>query len=133
MKGKKYDIEKLEASGKFDTSVSTRFYYSTQEYFDAITLFSEHHNKGFSNYTPAFVVNSDDDREEFLKECFEVRAGLTTLGLTALLNELSIMEDAAIQKDMKEFSDGQIKYRATLEICLRTIKDATMRWRMTVS
>jgi hypothetical protein len=131
MKGKTYDLEKLSASGKFDISVSTRFYYNTQEYFDALTDFALNYHRDLSNYTPAFVVNSDADREEFMKECFEIRADYVRLGLTALLESLVTMEDAAIAKNFKEFSDGQVTYRATMKICKDAITDAAMRWKMT--
>lgn len=130
MKGRKYDMEKLEASGKMDVSVCSRFYYTQQDFFDELTNFIENHNTGFSNYTPAFVVNSEEDRKEFLNECFEARAQLTRIGMTALLDELSVMEDAAIHRNMKEFADGQIKYGATMEICLKLVKDSARRWVM---
>jgi hypothetical protein len=131
MKGKTYDLEKLSASGKFDIGVSTRFYYTTQEYFDALTDFSLNYKRDLSNYTPAFVVNSDADREEFMKECFEIRADYVRLGLSALLDALVTMENAAIAKNFKEFSDGQVTYRATMKICQDAIKESVTRWKMT--
>ncbi|MCL1884757.1 MAG: hypothetical protein FWF81_13520 [Defluviitaleaceae bacterium] len=130
MKGKTYDLEKLSASGNFDVSVITRFYYNTQEYFDALTTFVNTYSRDLGNYTPAFVVNSDADREEFMKECFEIRADYVRLGLNALIESLVVMEDAAINRDVKEFSDGQISYQATLKICKDDIKNATTRWKM---
>jgi len=132
MKGIKYDIDKLNKSGLFDTSAASKFYYNIQDYFDALTYFIDNNVFGFSNYTPAFVVNSDEDRCLFLKECFDTRAEFTRLGMAALLQELDVMENAANKRDMKEFSDGQIKLRASIEICIRALRGAAMRWRIGV-
>jgi len=130
MKGKTYDLKKLESSGKFDTSVSARFYYNTQDYFDDLTNFVNNYKRDLSNYTPAFVINSDEDREKFMKECFEVRADFVRLGLTALIESLEVMENAVISKKFKEFSDGQVTFKANIKICKDTINDAAMRWKM---
>jgi hypothetical protein len=130
MKGKKYDLEKLSSSNHFDISVSSRFYYNTQEYFDALSDFVQNFDRDLRHYTPAFVVNSDDDRANFLKECFEIRAVFTRLGITSLLDSLAVMEDAAIKRKHKEFSDGQVTYQATLQICKDTISDSAMRWKL---
>jgi hypothetical protein len=130
MKGKTYDIKKLEDTGRFDTSVSTRFYYNKQDYFDDLTTFVLNYKRDLSNYTPAFVVNSDVDREEFMKECFEIRAEFVRLGLKSLIESLEVMENAAISKKFKEFSDGQVTFKATIKICKDTISDAATRWKM---
>jgi len=130
MKGKTYDLNKLSATGNFDISVTTRFFYNTQDYFDALTHFAKHYKRNLNNYTPAFVVNCDTDREEFIKECFEVRADLVRLGLTSLLNLLTVMENAAINRNEKEFSDGQISFKATMKICKDAIKDSSQRWKI---
>ena len=132
MKGKSYDIDKLAESGMFDIGVATRFYYNTQEYFDALTNFMVNHNRPLSNYTPAFVVNSEPDREQFMKECFEIRADFVRLGLTVLLDWLVVMENAAIAKNAKEFMDGQINFHASLKICRDTLRESTKPWRMTL-
>ncbi|MCL2216472.1 MAG: hypothetical protein FWB91_05550 [Defluviitaleaceae bacterium] len=132
MKGKRYDMQKLASSGMIDISVSQRFYYNNQEYFDALSDFVKNHNASFSNYTPAFVVNSEEDRAAFLKECFEARAEFVRMGMTALLDELAVMEDAAINKNMEEFADGQVKLTATVQICIKIIEDAALRWVMTI-
>ncbi|MCL2224058.1 MAG: hypothetical protein FWB96_03710 [Defluviitaleaceae bacterium] len=116
MSGKTYDLNKLSTLGKFDIGVSTRFFYKTQDYFDALTHFVEHFNRELRNYTPAFVVNSDDNRNEFIKECFEIRAEFMRLGMDDLLEALTTLENAAISKQEKAFSDGQIKFRATINI-----------------
>ncbi|MCL2386345.1 MAG: hypothetical protein FWC89_02240 [Defluviitaleaceae bacterium] len=128
MKGKTYDLKKLASSGKFDITVSTRFFYNTQDYFDALTDFYNNYRRDLGNYTPAFLVHSDEDRDAFIKECFEVRAIFMRLGITALLDSLMTMEDAAIARNFKEFSDGQVSFHATLKICKDTIKDSTQRW-----
>jgi hypothetical protein len=130
VRGKTYDLTRLAASGYFDTSVCTRFYYHAQEYYDSLTDFALNYSRDLSNYTPAFVVNSDPDREEFLKECFEIRADFMRLGLTALLESLGTLENAAITRNFKEFSDGQITLFATLQIAKDTIKESAMRWKV---
>ncbi|MCL1862920.1 MAG: hypothetical protein FWF78_05090 [Defluviitaleaceae bacterium] len=124
MKGKAYDLGRLSASGNFDIGVSTRFYYNTQDYFDALSEFAEGYARDLGNYTPAFVVNSDLDRDEFMKECFIIRADFIRMGMTNLLETLVVMEDAAISRNMKEFSDGQVRYHATLKINQSEIKAA---------
>jgi hypothetical protein len=131
LKGRTYNLEKLSSSGKFDIEVSARFYYNMQEYFDALTDFAKNYHHDLSNYTPAFVVNSDDDREQFMKECFEVRADFVRLGMTALLESLVVMEDAAISRNQKAFSDGQVGFHATLRICKDEIEAAANRWKLT--
>lgn len=132
MKGKTYDLKKLSGTGMFDTSVVTKFYYTTQEYFDALTDFVKNYRQNLGYYTPAFVVNSTADREEFLRECFDVRATFVRLGLTALSEALSDMENAGISKNYDEFKDGQIKFHATMKICKSIIKDSEMRWKITI-
>jgi len=129
MKGKRYDMKKLAASGMIDITVSQRFYYNNQEYFDTLTKFLDYHT-GLGNYTPAFVVNSEEDCASFMLECFEARAEFMRLGLTVLLQELAVMEDAVINKDMKEFADGQTMFMASLTIYKDLIKDAAMRWKV---
>ncbi|MCL1844146.1 MAG: hypothetical protein FWF79_10070 [Defluviitaleaceae bacterium] len=130
MKGKTYDLKKLAASGKFDISVSTRFYYQTQEYFDALTEFVNTFERDLSNYTPAFVMNCEEDRQNLVKECFEIRAYLVRMGVTSLIENLATIEDSAISGNIKEFADGQITLRANIKICKDSIKEATMRWKM---
>jgi hypothetical protein len=130
MKGKTYDLGKLSSSGRFDIGVSTRFYYNTQDYFDALSEFAENYARDLGNYTPAFVVNSDLDREEFMKECFEIRADFMRLGMVTLLDELMKMENAAISRKFKEFSDGQITFQATIKICKDVIRESAMRWKV---
>jgi len=127
MKRKSYDMTMLSETGMFDTNVSTMFYYSTRDYFDALTDFVQHYKRDLANYNPAFVVNSADSREDFIRECFEVRAILVRLGMNELLDALSTLENAAITKHDKEFSDGQIKFRATIEIYKKTIKEAVKK------
>ena len=131
MKGKTYDMQKLSASGKFDISVSTRFYYTTQEYFDALTDFEAKYNRELNNYTAAFVINADEDREAFMQECYEIRAIFVRLGADALLESLLVLENAAISRNMNVFSDGQVNFRATVKICKDIIKNSCERWRMT--
>lgn len=131
MKGKTYDINKLSSSGKFDVGVSNRFYYNTQEYFDALTDFAANYNRDLSNYTAAFVINSDAERDAFMLECYEIRADFVRLGINALLEALVTLENAAISRELGEFSDGQVKYRATLKICKDIIREACERWKMT--
>lgn len=130
MKGKTYDLAKL--SSNFDQDVITRFYYDKQEYYDALTHFVKTYKRDLSNYTAAFVINDDISREEFIKECYEIRAELTRLGLNVLLGELSNLEDAARNRNMQEFSDGQTTFRATIKICKDEIAAAEMRWKMSV-
>ncbi|MCL2578026.1 MAG: hypothetical protein FWE27_08255 [Defluviitaleaceae bacterium] len=124
MKGITYDVNKLSESGKFDTSVSKLFFYSTQEYFNALTDFVQNYKQDLANYTPAFVIHSEDSRKEFINECFAVRASLVRLGMPELLDALDTLENAAISKHEKEFSDGQIKFRATIKIYKEKIKEA---------
>lgn len=131
LKGRTYNLEKLSQSGNFDIDASTRFYYNMQEYFDALTFFSKNYHRCLSNYTPAFVVHSDPDRERFMKECFEIRADFMRLGITALLEALVVMEDAAISRNQKAFSDGQISFHATIKICKDEIEAAANRWKLT--
>ncbi|MDR0272285.1 MAG: hypothetical protein LBI27_03085 [Clostridiales bacterium] len=131
MKGKTYDLKKLAASGHFDVNVSTRFHYSTQEYFDALTDFANNYDNDLRNYTAAFVVNSDVDREMFIKECYEIHADFVRLGFTALIEGLLVLEDAAMKKDMKEFADGQVSFKAKVKICKEEIINAQERWKMT--
>ena len=129
MKNRVYDIEKLTASGKFDTSIIMRFFYHVQDYYDALTDFVENYQRCLINYTPAFVVNSEEDRKNFLEECFKVRAVFMRLGATDLLGLLGVMEDSAISRSAKEFSDGQVNFAATLEIYISIVKDAEQKSR----
>jgi hypothetical protein len=131
MKGRQYDLEKLDASGKFDTTTGRRLHYDTQAYFDSLTNFSKNFKKDLRNYTPAFVVNSDEDRDRLLRECFEIRAEFMQLGMVALMDTLTVMEDAAREKNAKEFADGQKILLATLDICKKAIAEAAKPWRVT--
>ena len=132
MKGRVYDIKKLADSGRFDTTVRNRFYYDNREYFDALSDFAENFERDMGNYTPAFVVNCDEDREEFMKECFEVRASLMRLGAGKLLDLLLVMENAAISRNAKEFADGQVNFHANLRICQDIVRDAAVKWMISV-
>jgi len=128
MKGKRYNMQLLVESGMFDVNKGQLFCYTIQEYFDALTEFLSKHISGFGNYTPAFVVNSEDERNCFLQECYEARAVYIMLGMTALMDAVNVMEDAALKRDMDELSDGQVKFRATLKICTDILRKAEMRW-----
>jgi len=131
MKGKNYDLDILTASGLFDLTVVSRFFYNTQEYFDALTDFERNYRRDLANHTPAVVAYSSESREDFIKECFDVRSVFVRLGMPELLRNLDNLENAAITKHEKGFSDGQIKMRATIEIYKETIKKAETRWKMT--
>jgi len=121
-----YDIEKLAGSGKFDTTIISRFFYYIQEYFDALTDFVTTQQRCLSSYTPVFVVNSDDERRNFLVDCFRARATIMKLGFPALLEELSVLEHAANVRNLKKFSDGQINFEATMKIYMDIIKSARL-------
>ena len=124
MKSKTYNIEKLAESEKFDTSIVQRFFYNISDYYNALTDFAENFGKCLSHYTPVFVVNSEEDRQGFLTESAQVRAAFMRIGATALLDALSVLEDAAIERNFEAFSDGQVKFRATLKICMDIVKSA---------
>ena len=124
MKGLVYDLEKLAGSGKIDTSFIGRYFYDSQEYFDKLTDFTTNYARCLSSYTPAFVVNSEEDKNRFLAECFQVRALFMQLGLASALDELNTMENAIHNQNVKEFADGQVKFAATLNIYMDIINDA---------
>jgi len=126
MKRTSYDIEKLARSGKFDTSIISRFFFYIQEYFDALTDFITTQQRCLNNYTPAFVVNNEDERRNFLVDCFKARATIMKLGFPALLEELSVLEHAANVRNLKKFSDGQINFNATMKIYMDIIRDAML-------
>ena len=127
MPAKRYDIAKLEASGKFDTAHVQRFFYNVADYYEVLADFFNNYKKCLSHYTPVFVVNSEDDRQGFLNECSNVRAKFMTMGATGLLDTLSVMEDAAINRNFEEFSDGQVKFKATLKIYMDLVKSAEVK------
>jgi hypothetical protein len=68
-----------------------------------------------------------------MKECIEVRDDFTRLGLTALLKSLAIIEEAAVEQNMKAFADGQISFHATIKICKDEIAAAANRWKITIA
>lgn len=121
---KTYDITKLATSGKFDTTIVQRFFYHVRDYYDALTDFVENYGRCLKQYTPAFVVNSEEERKTFLAECSQLRAKFVRLGATSLLEALSNIEDAAVERNFKGFSDGQITFAATMEIYVNIVKDA---------
>ena len=98
MKRKTYDLDKLADSGKFDIGVRKSFFYNMQDYFDALTDFEQHYKRELGNYNPTFVTHCEDNREELMRECFELRAVFVRLGMTELLNALDTLENAAITK-----------------------------------
>ena len=126
MKFKTYDLDKLSETKLFDLDVVSRFFHTKQKYFDALTDFEKFYKRDLSNYNPTFVTHCDSNREELIKECFEVRAALVRLGMNDLLDALNVLENAAITKHEKEFSDGQVKFRATVKIYKEAIKNSEM-------
>ena len=127
--GKCYNLQKLIASGMFDIESGQQFHYNKiQTYFDSLEDFAANYVSGFGNYTPAVVVNSDENRAFFLVECYNARAQFMVLGISALLDCVTVMEDAAIKRDREGFADGQVKLRATLRICRNTIRAAEIQW-----
>jgi len=122
-----YDMNKLESSGKFNIDAIRRLFYKEEDFFHALTDFVDNYQRCLSNYTPAFVVNSEAERQSFLAECFNVRAVLMRIGATELSKFLSVMEDALIFSDTKELSDGQMNFKANIEIYTRIIKDAEIK------
>ena len=127
MSGTIYDIDKLAQSGQIDTTLIGRFFYNNQDYFDKLTDFATNHSRSLSHYTPAFVVNSEEDRDRFLSDCFQVRAMLMQLGMTSALAELNTMEDALHGGNLKDFADGQVKFLANLKIYMDIIKSARLQ------
>jgi hypothetical protein len=79
-----------------------------------------------AHYTPAFVVNSPEDRALFMKDCLVIRPVLMQLGLTYALRELDIMENAIWHGLVKEFADGQVKFAASIEIYTDVMKKALL-------
>jgi len=124
MKGITYDLHKLSDSGLFDLNASTRFFYTMREYFDALCGFEKDFSRDLKNYTPVFLINDETNRELFIRECFEIRAVLTGLGMVDLLKALDVLENAAITKREKAFSDGQVKFAANINIYKDTIRKA---------
>ena len=96
----------------------------------SLSEFARSYNRDLNHYTPTVVAYSDENREDFIKECFEVRADFVRLGMVELLRALDTLENAAITKHEKEFSDGQVKIRATVEIYKAAIKEAATPWKM---
>ena len=121
---KTYDISKLTQSNQFDTANVQLFFYQITDFYEALNGFVETMGRALSHYTPAFVVNSEEERSNFLQECSQVRAKLMRIGATELMDTLAVLENAAIHRDFKEFSDGQVKFSATLKMAIDVIKDA---------
>jgi|GEM_PF-659676 len=126
---KTYDIAKLEASGKFDTAHVQRFFYNVKDYYEVLTDFFDNYKKCLGHYTPVFVVNSEEDRQRFLTECSQVRAKFINMGAIGLLDALSVLEDAAIIRNFEQFSDGQVKFNATLKIYMDLVKSVEVKTR----
>jgi hypothetical protein len=124
MAGKVYDLAQLTEGNGIDCKMVKLFFYDNREYFDALTNFIDHFGHPLAHYTPAFVVNSPDDRTLFMKDCLTIRTKLMQLGLTLALRELDVMENAVSAGAAKEFADGQIKFAAAIEIYMKVIKDA---------
>jgi len=127
MNTKTYDMSKLADSKKFNTAQVSLFFYQISDYYAALTNFVDTMKRCLSHYTPAFVVNSEDERANFLAECAQVRAKLIRLGASELMDCLGTLEDAAISRNFEEFSDGQVKFNATLKICMDVVKNAEVK------
>jgi DNA-binding PucR family transcriptional regulator len=121
-----YDLAQLTESNGIDRSLVKLFFFENKDYFDALTLFKETFHRRLAHFTPAFVVFSPDDRALFLAECLKVRTVLMQLGLTIALRELDAMENAVHTGCVKEFSDGQIKFDAAVEIYMQVIEGALL-------
>ena len=122
MKGKVYDITKLSESNEIDMELVRLFFFNNQDYFNGLTEFLFEYQQYLGHYTPAFVINSPEDKGLFLAECFKVRASLMRLGLRLALEELDYMEDAIYAENVKAFSDGQVKFEAAIQIYKRLFK-----------
>jgi hypothetical protein len=126
MNGKVYDMAQLTESNGIDRSLIKLFFFDNHDYYDALTDFEENFHKPLAHYTPAFVVNSPEDRALFLKDCLNIRTTLMQLGLTLAIRELDNMENAVHSGAVKEFADGQIKFDAAIEIYMAVIRGALL-------
>ncbi|MCL2188360.1 MAG: hypothetical protein FWC16_07615 [Defluviitaleaceae bacterium] len=124
--GKVYDLAQLTEGNGIDTNLVKLFFFENKDYYNALTEFLETFGRPLAHYTPAFVVNSPDDRALFMRDCLGIRTTLMRLGLTLAMRELDIMENAAHAGNAKEFADGQIKFDAAVEIYCTVIKDALL-------
>ena len=122
-----YDIDKLAHSGQIDTTLIGRFFYNNQDYFDKLTDFADNYSRCLSHYTPAFVVNSAEDRNRFLADCFRVRAVLMQLGMKSAMTELNTMENAVYDGNLSDFADAQVKFLANLNIYMDIIRSARIK------
>jgi hypothetical protein len=126
MSGKVYDLTQLTESNGIDRSLVKIFFFENRDYYDALTMFAETFHRRLAHYTPAFVVNSPEDRALFLADCLTVRTTLMQLGLTLAIRELDIMENAVHNGSVKEFSDGQVKFDASIQIYIEVIQGALL-------
>jgi len=121
-----YDLAQLTESNGVDRSLVKLFFFTNKDYFNALTVFADTFSRRLAHYTPAFVVNSPDDKALFLADCLTIRTTLMQLGLTLAIRELDVMENAVHSGSMKEFMDGQIKFDAAVEIYIEVIKSAIL-------
>ncbi|MCL2604932.1 MAG: hypothetical protein FWD90_10680 [Defluviitaleaceae bacterium] len=126
MSNKVYDLAQLTESNGIDRSLVKLFFFENSDYYDALTRFAEDFHRPLAQYTPAFVVNSPEDRALFLADCLRIRTILMQLGLTLAIRELDAMENAVHSGAVKEFSDGQIKFDAAVQIYIEVIEGALL-------
>jgi len=119
-----YDLTKLTERKGINRNLVKLFFFNNEDYYNALTDFTENFGRPLAHYTPDFVMNSPDDRALFIKDCMNIRATLMQLGLTYAIHELDVMENALWRGTTKEFSDGQIKFAASINIYTQVIKDA---------
>jgi hypothetical protein len=123
---KVYDLAQLTESNGIDRSLVKLFFFENKDYYNALTRFTEEFHRPLAQYTPAFVVNSPEDRALFLTDCLKIRTALMQLGLTLAIRELDAMENAVHNGDVKEFSDGQVKFDAAIRIYMDVIEGALL-------
>ena len=122
--GKVYDLAQLTEGNGIDCNLVKLFFFENRDYYDALTDFLDNFGHPLAHYTPAFVINSPDDRALFLKDCLTIRITLMRLGLTYAVRELDFMENAIHAGNVKEFADGQVKFTASIEIYSSVIRAA---------
>ncbi|MCL2841433.1 MAG: hypothetical protein FWE05_11775 [Defluviitaleaceae bacterium] len=126
MQNKIYDIGKLSESSNIDMEFVRLFFSDNNDYFDALTDFICNYRRYLDNYTPDFVINNSEDTKLFLMECYIVRICLMSLGLTLALKELNYIEEAVYQMNFKSFSDGQARFKATIDTYKQLFKEAQL-------
>lgn len=122
----RYNMDILSEHDELDALYSVKCFKTEQDYFNALTRFSEASYNDIRFYNPTVVILSEDICKDFLVKLDEIKNTALDANIAPVILQIENMEEAVAEKHEKQLSDGMSTFAATMDIVIKYISAARL-------